>query len=571
MRGSPLIHEVNTWVWLDRWQRRWQRRWQPRWQPRWQQRLQRRSHDRDGHGAAQQQQQEPADSPGAERDVDLGSLPEEALDELTGLKRLRGGQYDAVWLMGVWERSPAARSLARRHPEVRAECQRVLPDLSDADLCGSPYAVHGYRVDPALGGDAALDRLRARLLQRGVALILDLVPNHVALDHPWLLSHPDAFVRGSEAALREHPEAYFRHPLSGEIFAHGRDPHFPPWTDTAQVDAQSPVYRGLLIETLRQLTARCDGVRCDMAMLLVRGVFERTWEGSRDPRRRGAVRDDTPTPETLATTELWPEVIAAVRGRGGREGAPRFLFLAEVYWDMEAELQAMGFDLTYDKRLYDRLRGDSPGAVRDHLLADAGYQARSLRFIENHDEPRANTALSGRRGLAAAVLALTLPGGRLVHDGQAAGLRLRLPVQLGRGPDEAVDPPDPEVEALYARLLPALARPVFHDGTYLALGSRPLYGDDVVARGLIAHAWQLGDELFVVAVNYGREPLRARLLLPPLPSGRYRLTDVLHDDVAPERSADELRIAGLEILLDPFAAHLFRVDALPPSELGTRA
>lgn len=532
MRGSPLIHEVNTWVWLDQWRRRWRRRRQSR--------------------------------PGTEADLDLGSLPEEALDELTGLERLRGGHFDAVWLMGVWERSPAARSLALRHPEVRAECQRVLPDLVDADLCGSPYAVRGYRVDPALGGDAALDRLRARLVQRGVALILDLVPNHVALDHPWLLSHPTAFVRGGEAELREHPEAYFRHPESGEIFAHGRDPHFPPWTDTVQVDAQSPVYRGLLIETLRQLTARCDGVRCDMAMLLVHRVFERTWDRSRDSSR-GAVRTGSPA---AASTELWPEVIAAVRGR---QADPRFLFLAEVYWDMEAELQAMGFDLTYDKRLYDRLRGDSPGAVRDHLLADAGYQARSLRFIENHDEPRARTALPGRRGLAAAVLALTLPGARLVHDGQAAGLRLRLPVQLGRGPDEALDPTDPEVEALYARLLPALARPVFHDGTYLALGSRPLYGDDAAALGLIAHAWQLGDELWVVAVNYGREPVRARLLLPPLPPGRYRLTDVLHEDIAPVRSADELRIAGLEILLEPFAAHLFRVDALPPSELGTRA
>ena len=552
MRGSPLIHEVNTWVWLDRWRRR------RRWQRQQGQGPGDKDSDGDGPGAAQHRH-----GPGA--DLDLGSLPEEALDELTGLDRLRGGQYDAVWLMGVWERSPAARSLARRHPEVRAECQRVLPDLTDADLCGSPYAVHGYRVDPALGGDAALDRLRARLVQRGVALILDLVPNHVALDHPWLLSHPAAFVRGSEAALREHPEAYFRHPLSGEIFAHGRDPHFPPWTDTVQVDAQSPVYRGLLTETLRQLAARCDGVRCDMAMLLVHRVFARTWERSRDPSH-GVATSATGAP---ATTELWPEVIAEVRGR--REGEPRFLFLAEVYWDMEAELQAMGFDLTYDKRLYDRLRGDSPGAVRDHLLADAGYQARSLRFIENHDEPRARTALPGRRGLAAAVLALTLPGARLVHDGQAEGLRLRLPVQLGRGPDEAVDPADPAVAALYARLLPALARPVFHDGTYLALGSRPLYGDDVAAPGLIAHAWQLGDELWVVAVNYGREPLRARLLLPPLQAGRYRLTDVLHEDVAPVRSADELRIAGLEILLEPFAAHLFRVDALPPSELGTRA
>lgn len=506
VRGCPLIYEVNAWVWLERWRS--------------------------------------ARGPKSERRLDLGSLPDEAIDQL--VLRAQGARPDAVWLMGVWERSPAATALARGHREVRAECQKALPGLTDRDIAGSPYAVRRYAVDPALGGDAGLDALRARLRQRGVGLFLDLVPNHVALDCPWLVEHPEAFVRGTREQLAAHPAAFFRHPETGEIFAHGRDPYFPPWTDTVQVDALSPSYRRLLGQTLAGLVERCDGVRCDMAMLLVRRVFEKTWAGAR--------RDGT------LDTELWPEVIAGAKRQRGKNGS--FLFLAEVYWDMEAELQAQGFDLTYDKRLYDRLLLRGVGAVRDHLLARGDYQARSLRFIENHDEPRAATSLPGAVGRAAAVLALSLPGARLVHEGQEQGLRVKLPVQLGRAPDEATDP---GVAAFYGRLLAALAHPAFHDGAYLALGVRPLFGDaeEPAHSGLIAHAWLLDGAMRIVVVNYSDRPARARLMLPPLPPGLHRFRDALDESIAPVRSAEELRFEGLPVLLDPYGAHLFEVEAAP--------
>lgn len=514
MRGCPLIYEVNAWVWLERW--------------------------RSARGALDHK---------LGRRLDLGNLPDEAVDQLVQLGlRAQGARPDAVWLMGVWERSPAARALARSHHEVRAECEEALPGLTDRDIAGSPYSVRRYTVDPELGGDAGLDALRARLRQRGVGLLLDLVPNHVALDSPWLIEHPEAFVRGTEARLAADPGAFFRHPETGEIFAHGRDPYFAPWTDTVQVDALSPSYRRLLAQTLLDLVGRCDGVRCDMAMLLVRRVFEKTWAGAR--------RDGT------LDTELWPEVIAAAKRQ--REAQSPFVFLAEVYWDMEAELQAQGFDLTYDKRLYDRLLGRRAGAVRDHLLARAEYQARSLRFIENHDEPRAATSLAGAVGRAAAVLTLSLPGARLVHQGQEEGLRIKLPVQLGRAPDEA---PDPGVSAFYARLLTALAHPAFHDGSYLALGVRPLYGEaeEPAHSGLIAHAWILDGAMRIVVVNYSDRPARARLMLPPLPRGLYRFRDALDDAIAPQRSAEELSIEGLPVLLDPYGTHLFAVEAAPSS------
>src|SRR5690606_3809411 len=125
---------------------------------------------------------------------------------------------------------------------------------------------------------------------------------------------------------------------------------------------------------------------------------------------------------------------------------PDFKFIAEVYWDMEADIQQLGFDMTYDKTLYDRVIGSHPRDVRVHLIADISYQQRLVRFLENHDEPRAYTTLGPEKSRPAAVLALTLPGATLLHDGQFTGRRAKPPVQIGRQPDEPVDE---ALEAVY--------------------------------------------------------------------------------------------------------------------------
>ena len=118
---------------------------------------------------------------------------------------------------------------------------------------------------------------------------------------------------------------------------------------------------------------------------------------------------------------------------------------------MEFALQQQGFDYCYDKRLYDRLAHEGAESVRGHLQADRAYQQRLLRFIENHDEPRAATAL-GERHRAAAVVMSTVPGARLYHDGQFEGRREHIPVFVDRAPDE---PPDDDLRSFYARLLRA--------------------------------------------------------------------------------------------------------------------
>jgi Alpha amylase, catalytic domain len=293
------------------------------------------------------------------RRVTLGEVPAAAWDEVA----LPG--VDAVWLMGVWERSPAGLRIAERDEALRASWREALADLRSDDVVGSPYCVRDYVVDPVLGGPDGLAAARAELAGRGVRLLLDYVPNHVAPDHPWLTDHPEYFVQGGPDDLARSPDAFLE--SAGHVFARGRDPYFPAWPDVVQLNAFSERLRTAAADTLASIGDQADGVRCDMAMLLINEVFARTWGD----------RVGGPPAE-----EFWMQVIPEVRRRH-----PGMLFVAEAYWDLEWALQRQGFDYCYDKRLYDRLLHEGAGQVRAHLLADIDYQRGLVRFLENHDEP----------------------------------------------------------------------------------------------------------------------------------------------------------------------------------------
>jgi len=483
---NPRLYEINTWTWLHALSAR--------------------------HG-------EP---------ITLGSVPDAALDELA-----RWG-FDAVWLMGVWERSPRGRSIALEHKSLQAEYTRALADWKPEDVVGSPYAIHRYVVDPHLGDRGELATLRERLAARGMRLILDFVPNHVALDHPWVEAHPEYFVHGTLAQLEAQPDHFFQGPR-GHIIAHGRDPLYPAWTDTAQLNALNPALRQRVVVVLQELAAQCDGVRCDMAMLVANRVFAQTW-GSQVLTEPGQ--------------EFWEVVIPAVK-----EENPNFLFMAEVYWDMEWELLQQGFDYAYDKRLYDRLIHESARVILAHLHADLTYQEHLVRFIENHDERRAPDAFGPGRDLAAAVLVVTLPGATLIHDGQMAGPKVRLPVQLRRRPAEPVNP---AVEAFYRALLGQTDDPVYHEGRWQLREAGPAWDLNASHRSLIAYTWQRGQDRRLVVVNYSATPAQGRVQLPDLDvQGRlWRLHDGLND-ADYERSGNEMAQHGLYVDLGPWKAHIF--------------
>ncbi|MGH2545213.1 MAG: alpha-amylase family glycosyl hydrolase, partial [Ardenticatenaceae bacterium] len=314
-----------------------------------------------------------------ERDLTLMEVPD---DEW---RRLARQGFDYVWLMGVWQRSAAGRRVAIEHQGLRKDYADALPDWTEADVTGSPYAVRDYRLDPLLGGQDELRALKARLNSLGLGLIVDFVSNHVAIDHPWTLSHPDWFVRADEKALEQHPD-WFYSPDGKNYLAHGKDPYFPPWTDTAQINYSSTEVREALTLEMLKLAEVSDGARCDMAMLAVNSVFLPVWEWTLKGRAR-------------PKQEFWPDAINRVKARH-----PDFLFMAEVYWGMERELQQMGFDFTYDKVLYDKLRYSKAAEVGTHLMSVQHYQSRMARFIENHDEARAVTAFGRDRSRAAAIV-----------------------------------------------------------------------------------------------------------------------------------------------------------------------
>jgi len=441
--------------------------------------------------------------------------------------------FDAVWLMGVWERSPAGIKIANQNKSLLDDFRRALPDFRPDDNVGSPYCVRRYVVDQHLGGTEGLAIARRELSKRGMKLILDFVPNHVAPDHPWVAEHPEYFIRGNADDMRNDPSSYME--ARGIVYACGRDPYFPAWPDVLQLNAFELGLRQAVIETLSSIAEQCDGMRCDMAMLLLNPIFERTWGG------RAGLRP---------ATEYWVDVISAIKKK-----YTDFLFIAEAYWDMEWELQQQGFDFCYDKKLYDRLEHGNAESIRLHLCADLAYQGKLLRFIENHDEPRAAATFSPAKERAVALITATLPGIKLFHEGQFDGRKVRLPVFLGRRPDE---PADQELHGFYKKLLEAVHRPVFHEGQW-SLCDRTGWPDNTSFQNLVAWSWVKDEERYLIVVNLSDSPVQARVQArwTDAGGGNWHLIDAL-SGATYERDGHEMLSSGLYVELGPWNYHFFQ-------------
>jgi hypothetical protein len=442
------------------------------------------------------------------RRLSLGTVPGEVWDGI------RGRGMDLVYLMGIWTRSAIGRRIARSDPGAWASFDGATSAWHIPGVVGSAFCISGYEPDPALGSLDDLDRARAELNRRGMRLIVDFIPNHFGFDHPWTTSHPQRFVQGSEQDFRESPTSFRLVEQDGNeprYIARARDPYFLPWSDVAQIDYSKADTRAAMAGELRAIAEHADGARCDMAMLVLSDVFATTWRRFVDPPAQAR--------------EFWADA---------RDAVPGFLLIAEVYWDMEWRLQELGFDYTYDKRLYDRLVHEDAASVNGHLRADAAYQDKSARFIENHDEPR-SAAVFGARTAAAAAVAATVPGMRFFYDGQFEGRRIRLPMQLG---DDVRERIDGSIDAFYRRLLPAIDEPAFHDGEWALCAVESV---DHTSADLIAWCWKIGDQRRLVIVNLGTSCAQGRLVLAAefLGSGeRFVFDDALRDQRGESARAD---------------------------------
>jgi hypothetical protein len=497
---NPLIYEINTWTWLNEL------------------------------------------SVKFGRSVTLATVPSVEYD------RLRSKGFDAVWLMGVWERSPAGIDVARQHKGIMKDLREALPDFTETDLVGSPYCIRRYRVESLLGGAEGLAIARRELARRSIRLLLDFVPNHVAPDHPWTMEHPEYFIRGTETDLAAFTDDYLE--SNNQIFARAKDPFFPPWPDVIQLNLFSEQLRDAISETLREIAGQSDGVRCDMAMLVTNDIFREVW---------GEKAGQTPE------NDFWQCIIPEVK-----KAHPDFLFIAEVYWEKEAEMLRQGFDLAYDKRFYDRLK-EGARQVLSHLHEIHEMEGRLLRFLENHDEPRAADLFSIEKHKALAVAALTLPGARLIHDGQMEGKKIRVPVFLGRGP---VEERVPEMSGFYKKLTGIIgmeSRGIemeslrtgmesLRNGTW-SLCQISGWPDNPSYLNLLAWEWISPGERTLIVINLSDHPAQALIKSANqwLNDLNYQFGDLISGNTYNRKGA-ELNEKGLYVDLGPWGGHVLSAE-----------
>jgi hypothetical protein len=465
-----------------------------------------------------------------QRPLSLLSIPESEWQSIAGLG------FDIIWLMGVWQSSPIAKRLALQSEGLLNEFNRILPGWRQEDVSGSPYAIYDYRLDSSLGGENELTELKTRLNHLGLGLVLDFVPNHLAMDHPWTFVSPDRFVHGRPSDVKKHPDWFF--PIGGSSYlAHGRDPYFASWNDTAQVNFFSNDLRQALLSELDRIAGVADGVRCDMAMLALNDVFKWVW---------GEVLGDIEPP----SSEFWSEAIGRVK-----QQHPGFVFLAEVYWGLDRQLLQMGFDFTYDKPFYDHLLHDSAEQIAEHLRGEAAFIGQQAHFIENHDEARALTAFGRNRSMAAALITATLPGLHFYQHGQLEGRAMKTPVQLVREP---VEPDVVDIYKFYRQLLSATNIAIFHEGEWIPLEITQAWLGNNSHRHLLAWQWSYQVRRVVIVINYSQDPSQAWIKTSAIynSTGRIILNDILSgtDYV---RDTLELSAKGLYVDLKPYRAHFF--------------
>ncbi|WP_055073519.1 alpha-amylase family glycosyl hydrolase [Pseudanabaena sp. 'Roaring Creek'] len=458
----------------------------------------------------------------------LDDIPDRELDELADLG------FDWVYFLSIWQIGEVGRNISRSNPQWLEEYRETFPEFQNEDICGSGFAITSYTLNSNLGALDSLLRLRDRLHQRGLKLMLDFVPNHTAIDSAWVGEHPEYYVGGSENDLREQPQNYIKLSLPrGEtILAYGRDPYFSGWVDTLQLNYGNPALQSALIDELLKISQWCDGLRCDMAMLVLPEIFKQTWGVAIEP--------------------FWKKAIDRVK-----EGSPDFTFMGEVYWDLEWKLQQQGFDYTYDKRLYDRLRDRHARSVKEHFWADLNYQKKSTRFLENHDEPRAASIFPERIHRAAALISFFCSGMRFFHQGQLQGWTKKISVHLCRFPEQ---PTNPNLQEFYGQILEVLHQDLFRNGEWHLLNCKPAWSDNWTWDCFVGFAWQNREgQKAIVVVNYAGNQSQCFVHMPWDVTSKLKY--VFKDLVGSEsyiRNGEELANRGLYLDLPPWGYHIFK-------------
>ncbi|MGD8396543.1 MAG: alpha-amylase family glycosyl hydrolase [Candidatus Eiseniibacteriota bacterium] len=386
----------------------------------------------------------------------LDQVPDEELDTLAA----RG--MTALWLIGLWERSPASR--------------RIKHLCGNPDAVASAYSLRAYRIADDLGGEAALDNLRDRAARRGVRLASDMVPNHTGIDSEWVIEHPEWFLTLDHSPFPSYSfggedlswepgvglyieDHYYSRDDAAVVFKrvdrrsgeeryiyHGNDGTHMPWNDTAQLDYLRPDAREAVIRTIIDVARRFPIIRFDAAMTLARRHFQRLWypepgTGGAIPTRaeNGLDRDAflSRMPE-----EFWREVVERV----ARE-APDTLLLAEAFWLMEGYfVRSLGMHRVYNSAFMVMLRDEDNAGYRsvlkNTLAFDPQILKRYVNFMSNPDERTAVDQFGkGDKYFGVCTLLATMPGLPMIAHGQVEGFAEKYGMEYQRARwDETPDP-----------------------------------------------------------------------------------------------------------------------------------
>ena len=385
----------------------------------------------------------------------LDQIPDEELDQLA-----RWG-ITGLWLIGLWERSPAS--------------QRIKQLCGNPDALPSAYSLYDYRIADDLGGQPALDNLRARAAQRGIRLASDMVPNHMGIDSPWVVNHPDWFIalpyppfptytfNGPDLSRDERvgvfiEDHYYNRSDAAVVFKrldrwtgselyiyHGNDGTSMPWNDTAQLNYLNPAVREAVIQTILHVARQFPIIRFDAAMTLAKRHFQRLWFP--EPGTGGAIASraglgltrqqfDEAMPE-----EFWREVVDRV----ARE-APDTLLLAEAFWMMEGYfVRSLGMHRVYNSAFMNMLRDEDNAKyrylIKSTLEFDPQILKRYVNFMNNPDERTAVDQFGkGDKYFGICTLMATLPGLPMFGHGQIEGFAEKYGMEFRRPMwDEQVD------------------------------------------------------------------------------------------------------------------------------------
>ncbi|NMB56501.1 alpha-amylase [Candidatus Beckwithbacteria bacterium] len=464
------------------------------------------------------------------QNLTLSQIPDTEWQQIKNL----GFHY--VWLMGIWEPSPYALKMAIECAFLYDEYTQALPDLKKEDIIGSPYAVQNYEPNADLSDWQDLWQTRIKLHNNNLGLILDLVPNHTACDHPWTQENPDFYIQVSKENHDQKPENSFLVEKNGYkvYLAHGKDPNFPSWCDTAQLNYFNHKLREAMIKTIIKIAKYCDGLRCDMAMLVLNDVHGNIWQ-------KELTNWEKPK------EEFWQQAIGKTKAKFAN-----FIFMAESYWNKEVDLQNLGFDYTYDKNLYDLINQNNNSALQNYLKTRVNT-GKWINFIENHDEQRAVTYFGKEKSQIGATLISTYAGAKLFYENQIQGYTKKLPVQLGRKITEEVNL---DLQTFYQKLFTITQNQFFQNAKMQTLEIAQIDKFPMP----VAYLWQTDEEAKIIVLNFENNLVKGNLKIQTL--------DFKNDKVAffeeikqknYEYKRNDLKKYGLYVELPAFQSQIFSV------------